>query len=168
MYNSEKCKSHELEASIEFSFTVFPKPPAFIQPGKTTFYHPSFRYDSELMHFIALGNFYFSSNQFFYRLCTLRRYRIGIHIHHRAFLFVLVLCYSFYFFNYLPANCLNYLPFLFPCFYKKSAYLSNIECNMSRMVTYTSKMVTYTSKMVSYMSKMVTYTSRMVTYIDPS
>ena len=94
---------------------------------------------------------------FITKMRLFRGYRIGIHTPPSIFICACSLLLILLFFNYLPANYLNYLPFLFPWFYKKSAYLSNIECNMSRMVTRTLKMVSYTSRMVTYTSKMVSY-----------
>ena len=64
-------------------------------------------------------------------MCLFRGYRLGRHIHHRSFSFVLVLCYSFYYFLIIcqPIVWTTY-PFCFLVFIKKvlTCQILNVTC----------------------------------------
>ena len=47
---------NELQAGIEFSFTVLPEPSVFLQPSKAAFNNPALGHDLEGVQLVAFGN----------------------------------------------------------------------------------------------------------------
>ena len=57
-----------MQAGIQFPLTIFPKPMAFLNPGKRPLHHPPLRHNCEGMKFIAFGNLYRRTQNFIHSL----------------------------------------------------------------------------------------------------
>jgi len=55
----KKCQNCYLQRSMDFSFTVFPKPAALFKPSKRTLDNPAFGQNVEIMLFTSLYHLYF-------------------------------------------------------------------------------------------------------------